>query len=189
MLILQYFKKIPKTDLQTAAVESNLNEKELQTVEDLISDSQSTSDKKPKKRKYTHYDGFKRAEMAKWAMKHGCRPAGRKFGVAESTIRGIVENYKMLGDDAVESVPKMKRGARTLLPNDVDEKVMNMIKNMRTAGAVISRDTIIALGKGLVIANDRTQLTENGGSLILGDAWAKSISTRMGFVRRKKNYL
>ena len=35
-----------------------------------------------------------RAEIAKWAFMNGCRPAAKKYDIAESTIRGFMKSYK-----------------------------------------------------------------------------------------------
>ena len=42
-----------------------------------------------------------------------------------------------------------------------------MINNIRQSGCVVNHNIAIAIGKGVVLANDRTLLEENGGSLNL----------------------
>ena len=44
---------------------------------------------------------------------------------------------------------------------------------------------MIAIVKGIVIANDRTILKENGGTIELKNKWCKSIIKQIGFVKRK----
>ena len=43
---------------------------------------------------YGVYEGEMRAEIAKWVLLNGCRPASSKYGIAESTIRGFIKSYK-----------------------------------------------------------------------------------------------
>ena len=49
-----------------------------------------------------------------------------------------------------------------------------MIKNMRSEGTVVSYDNTISIAKGLILANDRTLLKENGGNIDLTTSWAHS---------------
>ena len=44
---------------------------------------------------------------------------------------------------------------------------------------------MIAIVKGIVIANDRTILKENGGTIELENKWCKSIIKQIGFVKHK----
>ena len=82
-------------------------------------------------------------------------------------------------------MPKKKRGRSTLLPEELDIKVLAMIKAMRTSGAVINYNIIKSIALGIVKANDRTMLVENGGSLEFGIKWCESIAKRLDFVKRK----
>ena len=59
------------------------------------------------------------------------------------------------------------------------EKTMDTVKSLRLKGAPISRYVINAIAKGIVIANDRMQLVENGGHLSFSDAWPRKILNEM----------
>ena len=72
-----------------------------------------------------------------------------------------------------------------MLPAEIDEKVLEMIRNMRNARAVISFHTVVGFATGIVLANDRTLLKENGGTVELIVGWCQSIFKRLNFVRRK----
>ena len=85
----------------------------------------------------------------------------------------------------MEVVPKRKRGRPTLLPEEIDQKVMIMIKKMRESGSVINYSIITAVATGIIIANDRTLLKENSGAITLGIKWCESISKWLGYVERK----
>ena len=73
-----------------------------------------------------------------------------------------------------------------MLPAEIDSKVMEMVSGMRIAGAVVNYNILIAIAKGIVIANDRTLLAEHGGPIQLGWRWCQSIFERMKWSNRKK---
>ena len=54
-----------------------------------------------------------------------------------------------------------------------------MTKRLRNAGVMID------IAKGLVTANDRTMIVENGGILEITETRAQSVTRRLGLVRRK----
>jgi len=85
----------------------------------------------------------------------------------------------------VVALPLKKRGRPKLLPEELDVKVIQMVKSMRQSGAVINFNIILAIAKGIILANDRTLLKENGGTVELGYKWCESLSNRIGFVKRK----
>ena len=104
-------------------------------------------------------------------------------------MRGFVKSFKETQRENpntdLEVVPKRKRGRPTLLPEEIDQKVMMMIKKMRESGAVISYSIITAVATGIIRANDRALLKENGVTITLGIKWCESISKRLGYVKRK----
>ena len=93
---------------------------------------QANKEVKPKKRKcYGDYEELKRAEIAKWAIVNDNRPA-----VPESTVRSIVKAYNKENSDKYEELaklPKRTRGAKPLLPSEIDAKVISTIKSMRAS--------------------------------------------------------
>ena len=92
---------------------------------------------------------------------HGIRPAARKYSIPESTVAGLLKSYKERKEGSkLNELPRKQRVAKTLLPENVDEKVIAMIKSMRAAG--------------LVLANDRSLLKENGGILEFHQTWCQS---------------
>ena len=48
-----------------------------------------------------------------------------------------------------------KSGKKTILPAEIDEKILEMICNMCNAGAVINFHTVVGFATGIVLANDR----------------------------------
>ena len=83
------------------------------------------------------------------------------------------------------ALPQKKRGQSKLLLEEIDEKVTNMIKSMQKLGTAINYNIIIIIARGIVTANDRTLLKENGGTIELGNQWCESITKQIGFVKRK----
>ena len=71
-----------------------------------------------------------------------------------------------------------KRGKRTMVPAEIDEKVLEMIRNMCNAGVVINFHTVAGLATGIVLANDRTLLKQNGGTVKFTVGWCQSIFRR-----------
>ena len=73
--------------------------------------------------------------------KTGIRPTAKMFNISKSIVNSIlVEGVKRSKQSSsekastMESLLKRKRGATTLLPKDIDAKVIQMIKSLREAG-------------------------------------------------------
>ena len=84
MALFKYFKKIEDTVSESAQA-SDLGDSEQNEVQKQL---QMISEPQPKKKrqKYGDYDKLQRAEIGKWAIVYGIRPAARKFGVPESMV-------------------------------------------------------------------------------------------------------
>ena len=72
-----------------------------------------------------------------------------------------------------------------MLPAEIDEKVLEMIRNMRNTAVVIKFHTVVGLATDIFLANDRTLLKENGVTVEFTVGWCQSIFKRLNFVRRK----
>ena len=59
------------------------------------------------------------------------------------------------------------------------KKTIETVQSLRMKGAPISSSIINAIAKGIVIANDRMLLVENGGHLSFTDSWARNIRNEM----------
>ena len=92
MGLFKYFKKIEHTASESAQASGpkKVEENEVQKQFQSISEPQP----KKKRQRYGNYDIMQRAEIAKWCIVHGVRPAARKFGVPGSMVRGIIKNFK-----------------------------------------------------------------------------------------------
>ena len=164
MTLFKYCKKVEYTVLESVQASALKEVKENEVQKDL----QSISEPQPKKKRqcYGSYDKIQRAEIAKWGIVHGVRPAARKFSVPESTVQGIIKNYKeaKLENKELREIQIKDRGAKNLLPSELDDKVLQMIKNMKQNRCVVNYNIAIAIGKGTVLSKDRTLLIQNAGS-------------------------
>ena len=127
--------------------------------------------------KYSKYDDHFRYEVAVWAEKHGQRQAGKKYAIPESIVRSFLKSDRAQKSLAVKTraLKQGKRGKRTMVPAEIDEKVLEMIRNMCNAGVVINFHTVVGLATGVVLTNYRTLLKENGGTVKFTVGWCLSI--------------
>ena len=100
-------------------------------------------------------------------------------------MRGIIKNYKeaKVENKELRELLSKGRGAKNLLPYELDDKVLQMIKNMTQAGSAVNYN--IAIYKETALAKDRTLLKENCGSLNLDFSWRQSFFQRLGFTKRR----
>ena len=74
-----------------------------------------------------------------------------------------------------QKLTREKRGRPRLLPEDLTTKTIETVQSLRLKGAPISLSIINTIAKGIVIANGRMLLVENGGHLSFSDSWARNI--------------
>ena len=85
----------------------------------------------------------------------------------------------------VQELPRMKTGRPLLLPEKLDDQVQEYIKELRKCGASVSTAVVVATARGIIMNKDANLLYSNGGGIKLTDDWAKSLLSRMGYVKRK----
>lgn len=71
-----------------------------------------------------------------------------------------------------------------MLGESLDNKVQDLVTEIRDAGGIINSRIIRAIAKGVVLAEDRTLLAENGGCIEITRQWALSLLKRMNMVKR-----
>ena len=192
MSLHKYFKpSCSKESVDAIPVAATIAELTAHETDEVSTQIQSLGKKQPvNKKKYVKYDEHKRCEVAQYAISAGNKSAARKFGIPLTTVRGFVKSYKELTvvknpKEKITTLPEKKRGRTTLLPEEIDAKVIEMAKTMRISGAVVNYNVLMAIARGLIIANDRTLLVENGGSIQLGSKWCTSVFKRMKWSKRK----
>ena len=115
--------------------------------------------------------------------------------IGKSTVRLFKKRYldeiKNLENTGVSevhvrSLPKLKRGRKLMLGEQLDVKVKNYAQALRSAGSPIGSSIVMAAGEGFIVrAHDRTQLMQHGGYIQITKTWALSLLKRMGFVKCK----
>ena len=58
------------------------------------------------------------------------------------------------------------------------------VKNVRASGGVVNTTIVIAAARGIVEAENRALLVENGGHLDVSRDYARSLTRRMNLVKR-----
>ena len=69
------------------------------------------------------------------------------------TVQGIIKKYNKqakVENEKLRELPRKDRGAKTLLPSELDDKVWQIIKNMGQDGCVVNYNIVIAIAKVIV---------------------------------------
>ena len=148
-----------------------------------------------KRKPYNHYTDEQRLDIAKYAEENGASAAARYFSkeyersVNESSVRYMLKKYRQQqtepGSGDIVSLPPAKRGRPLLLGDDLDQRVVKTITNLRQAGGVVTGPIIVGLANGIVSHHNRNLLLQNGGPISLNRTWSESIMKRMNYVKRK----
>lgn len=88
-------------------------------------------------------------------------------------------------DAAVTSLPTKPQGRPLLLGKELDKAVQDYIEALRIAGGVVNSAIVVAAANGIVSAKDASLLVSRGGNISLNKNWAKSLLSRMQYVKRK----
>ena len=158
---------------------------------------QLSGSRKRKLGEYRDYSPETRFKIARYAIENGNSRAAKHFSsvfernINESTVRGFKVAYnrrrnltKDFEKSPTLSLPRSPHGTPTKL-GKYDEFVQSYILKLRQTGGIVNSRIIISAAKGFLIAEDRTMLAENGGSIVLTKAWAVSLMKCMGLVKRK----
>ena len=78
-----------------------------------------------------------------------------------------------------KDVTKIYSKKRGLQAEDLMKKAIETVQSLRLKRAPISSSIINAIAKGIVIANDKMLLVENGGHLSVSNSWARNILNEM----------
>lgn len=79
---------------------------------------------------------------------------------------------------------KTLRGRPLMLGEKIDDE--EFIKNFRTSGGVVNTTIVVAAAQGIVGAENRALLKENGGHMDIHREYASSLTRKMNLVKRKK---
>ena len=134
------------------------------------------------RKKYRIWTGEERAEIGRLAHKHGNAIAlnmlaGRYPKLTKQSLSDFRKAYLALksNEDEVLVIKKKKIGRPTLLPEELMKKTIEAVNALRLKGAPVSASVINSVDKGIILANDSSLLTENGGPISLSNDWARNI--------------
>ena len=163
----------------------------------LSSDSNTKDDGSgPSRGPYMKFSEQK-AQVARYAMESGNKQAiwrySKEWGVdlKESTVRSWKSKYedevrkrKPTEPLPIKALPNRKQGRPLLLGEELDTAVKAYVENIRKLGGVVNTAIVLG-GAEAIIANKDRSLVD---TLAPGKDWAKSLLTRMGFVKRKATH-
>ena len=129
-----------------------------------------------KRKKYKVWSEQERAEIGKLAWQHGNNSAldlliGKYPRLTNQTTSDFKKAYLALKtkDNEVNEIKKKKTGRPSLLPEDLMKKTIDTVAGLRLKGAPVSASVINSAAKGIVLANNRSLLIENGGHISLSN--------------------
>lgn len=93
-------------------------------------------------------------------------------------------DFSEIEDIDITDIQPIKRGRKTLLPDELDHQVQAYIETFRNSGGIVTTSICLSVGLGIVNATDKQLLSENGGPLTLTKTWAFSRLKRMNMVKR-----
>jgi len=155
--------------------------------------------------KYRTYTAKERAEIGKRAAIYGInstikyyKKINPKRPLPSSSIFHLKLKYqeelskrKRCQEEILEvtELPSKKKGHPLLLGDLLDGPVQRYIKEMRSKGAVVNTAIVMACAETVVMHHDSNLLAINGGHITMSKDWEKSLLCRMGYIKRKSEYI
>ena len=188
--MLNHFEKLPPDTPNAASASSGTKSRE---TEEVSKELKKMQDKGKKRGKVLHVDTTTTARnwrtcCKKWKCQHTSILSSKYPRLTKQSITEFKKAYnegKRKGADLSEGILMKSRGRPTLLPETLMKKAIDTISALRLRGAPVTSSVINAVAKGIVQANDRTLLVENGGHLSLLNDWARKVLYRMDTLGRK----
>ena len=159
-----------------------------------------TEAKKPRG-EYKVYTAKERAEIGKRAAVYGITSTIRYYRkinpqrpLPSSSVFDMKVKYqeelserkrKQEKDLDIVELPNKKKGRSLLLGELLDGRVQSYVKEMRAKGAVVNTAIVMGCAEGVVMHHDSNLLDINGGHITITKDWAKSLLSRMGYVKRQ----
>ena len=163
----------------------SIREAELSMVSEQVQKASNPS--RPRKFKYNNVPEKIKIKVGEYAFIHGTKAAidyFTKLYPHHNFVRTSVNNWKKkVKDKQLEG--KKGKGRPNMLEEHLLNKVKDIIVGTRAAGGVISRRMVIAIGTGVVKANNPDILKEFGGPVELTEGWARSVLKSLNFSKRK----
>lgn len=154
----------------------------------------SASKKRRKRGKYVQYTPEERASIGRYAVEYGNERTRLKFrstftNLSESTIRNFKKAYmEKLKHERKQAQPKhvtditiQPRGRPPLLL-ELDEKLLQYLRALRSRGGVVNIDVVRASALALIESNPST--SQQLVKFSMPRSWVQSIYRRLGFSKR-----
>ena len=150
--------------------------------------SEEEQDRKKKRKVLPEKD---KKDVAYYAWKHGNPEAGRwasKKYLDYTFKRETVIDWKKKYQKAFEStevgnffdLPRQERSSK--MSDELTTEVKSILHNLTVSG--VTRETVIAIGNGVLKARCPEMLEENDGSITLTTKWARGILKSLDWVKR-----
>ena len=177
--ITSYFQKEekkPSDVIDEVEVQIVLMTREREVVkENLKKIEENDSSKRGKYRKWTKDE---KIEVGTYANKHSVAKTVRDLSKKNPVItKQPVSDFRKFATDPPKK--EKKRGRPYLLPDAMMNKTIELIGALRLKGAPVSTQIVNNVAKGIIQANDRSILIENGGYLSLHQQWGRNVLHRM----------
>ena len=202
MALLKYFTKSKSLPDPNGPLSSKLKPETIDSANRKVSallastGSSSAKDDGSGQRSRSSYMKFtpeQKAQVARYALESGNKRAivkySKQWGVdlKKSTVRTWKTKYteglrkrKPTEPLPIKALPDRKQGRPLLLGDELDTAVQAYVESIRKLGGVVI--TAIVLGGAEAIAGRDRMLLD---TLAPGKDWAKSLLSRMGYVKRK----
>ena len=129
-----------------------------------------------------------RKEVGRYALINGTKASIDQYSKIYPKYtfkRTTVNTWKAKCKNNKEGPLAKNSGRPNVLSNELLKKTKDIVIGTRQASTVISRRMVIAIGTGVVKANEPNLLEEYGGHLELTEDWARHLLKSMEWVNRK----
>ena len=161
--------------------------------------SMENATKQERRGKYGKYSTKERAEIGKRAAEFGITsmikyyetvnpsrqlPSSSVYTWKVQYLNELAKRKRNGEELLIKDLPQKKRGRPFLLGEQLDNQVEKYLKTLRDKGGVINTAIVMACAEGVITNHDSNLLASNGGYITITKDWAKSLLSRMGFVKR-----
>ena len=204
MALFKFFKRQEKP----VERKSLLSRTEVESADNAVAKALESASKRIVRGKYNCYTPEQRAQIGKYATENGATNAAKRYTAAwwiainESTARRLKSEYleklkqKFLsteresdrstdGPITIKGLETKERGRPLLLGDELDAAVQEYIQSLRLANGVVNTIVVMAVAEGIISAKNISMLSSHGGHIVITKSWARSLLTRMGYVKRK----
>ena len=141
---------------------------------------------------YMKFTSEQKAQVARYALESRNKWAivkySKQWGVdlKESTVRTWkytegLRKRKPMEPLPIKALPDRKQGRPLLLGDELDTAVQAYVESIQKLGGVVNTAIVLGGAEAIITDRDRTLLD----TLAPGKDWAKSLLSRIGYVKRK----